>query len=242
MFILGVIPARGGSKGLRRKNLRTLAGKPLVAHAIEAARASRCLSRAIVSTDDEEIAAVARAWGGDVPFLRPARLGGDDVAQIDVVRHAVFAVEAESGARVDVVVLLQPTAPLRTADDIDATVALLLESGADAAFTVSEPLHDNPHVAYTLDEGGRAHPLHPTGVAATRRQVLPRTYVRNGAVYAARRETIIGKHSFYGDDARAHVIPPERAINIDSELHLALAECLAARQRAGSPANAEALP
>ena len=79
-------------------------------------------------------------------------------------------------------------------------------------------------------------------MAATRRQVLPRTYVRNGAVYAARRETIIRKHSFYGDDARAHVIPPERAINIDSELHLALAECLAARQRAGSPANAEALP
>lgn len=240
MIVLGVIPARGGSKGVERKNLRVLAGRPLIAHAIEAARASRVLTRAIVSTDDEEIAAVARGWGGDVPFLRPASLGGDDVAQIDVARHAVLAVEEETGRRVDVVVLLQPTAPLRTAEDIDATVELLLASGADAAFTVSEPLHDNPHVAYTLDADGRVHPLLPAAAIASRRQALPRAYIRNGAVYAARRETVIEKRSFFGDDARAHVIPAERGINIDTELHLALAEWLAARRSASATVDVEA--
>jgi CMP-N,N'-diacetyllegionaminic acid synthase len=230
--VLGVVTARGGSKGLPGKNIRPLGGKPLIAYTLEAALGSAVLTRVMVSTDDEVIAATARELGGAVPFLRPAELATDDASQVDVVRHAVLWAEADAGARYAAVVLLQPTTPFRQAADIDGAVRKLLESGADSVISVSEPLLDNPFYAYTL-EGDRPVRLMGAGAGTEQRQGLPPTYVRNGAIYAVRREVIVAGGDLYGSDVRAFVMPAERSVNIDTELHMEFAEFLLARRGAG---------
>ncbi len=133
--VLGLIPARGGSKGVPRKNLRLLCGKPLLQYTAEAALAARRLSRVILSTDDEEIAAIGRRCGLEVPFLRPAELAADDSSTLPVVQHAVRWMESHM-ARFEAICLLQPTTPLRRAEDIDACIVLLEQSGADSVVTV----------------------------------------------------------------------------------------------------------
>jgi CMP-N,N'-diacetyllegionaminic acid synthase len=228
MKVLGVIPARGGSKGIPRKNLVPLLGQPLIVHTLRCAQMSRRLQRTVLSSDDPEILEVGRAAGADIPFVRPAALAGDASTSVDVVRHALDMLE-EGGEHYDAVVLLEPTAPLRTAADIDAAIDRLEASGADAVISVCRV--DAPHpIKMQKIEDDRLVPFLPDlwrdGLT---RQQLPPVYALNGAVYATRTSVIRTTGSLWGRNAAPLVMPPERSINIDSPLDLALAELLLER-------------
>jgi CMP-N,N'-diacetyllegionaminic acid synthase len=222
MSVLGLIPARGGSKSVPRKNVRDLAGKPVIVWTIEAALACQTLDRVVVSTDDEEIARIARAHGAEVPFLRPAELALDDTPDLPVYRHAL----AELGVEPDAVAWLRPTAPLRTADDITAALGLLAETGADAARSVCIAEH-HPSWMVTLD-GDRLEPL---GDVARyfRRQELPPVYRLNGAVDVVRCAAVPAEGPLFAGDVRGYVMPAERSVDLDTELDFALAEALLSR-------------
>lgn len=221
--VLGLITARGGSRGLPGKNVLPLAGKPLIAWTIEAARAAARVDRVVLSTDDPTIADVARSHGCDVPFQRPQDLATDTAGSIDVVLHALDALPGHG-----VIVLLQPTSPLRAPADIDATLAPVLDGSAPACVSVTEA-EQPPHWMYSLDAGRRLRPLLPK-TGATRRQDLPATYVLNGAVYAADASWLRGTRSFVTAETVAHVMPPERSVDIDTALDLAFAELLLGAQ------------
>ena len=231
MRVVGIIPARGGSKGLPGKHLRSLGGRPLIAWTFDAARASRTLSRVVLSTDAPEVAALARESGVDVPFMRPDALASDDAPMLDVLVHAVEALTA-AGDHPDVVVLLQPTSPLRTAAHIDAAVTLLETSGADAVVSVVEVPHRfNPVSVLRLD-GDRVAPWSP-GPAVTRRQDKPRVFARNGpAVLAVRTRVLVEERSLYGRDTRAFPMTDAESVDIDTAWDLAVAELALARRLA----------
>jgi len=224
-FVLGVIPARSGSKGVVNKNVRSLGGKPLILHTIEASRSSRLLSDFLVSTDAEAIAKVVRVDGAQVPFLRPAALSGDDVPSIDAVIHAVSWYEGHHHRTVDIVALLQPTSPLRTAEDIDVAIGLFTASGGESLVSCYDAGNTHPRIMYTL-EGGRLQPLLRDGAAPLRRQEMAPVYVRNGAIYVATRRLVMDSRKMYEDMPAAYIMPRERSINIDEPFDLELAECL----------------
>jgi CMP-N-acetylneuraminic acid synthetase len=227
MRALGVIPARGGSKGVPHKNLRRLGGRPLLAYTADAARSSR-LARVCVSTEDAEIAAAARALGLDVPFVRPAALAADDAPMLPVLQHAVQAL-AESGAQFDAVVLLQPTSPFRRAEHIDQALALLESSGADSVVSVLEVPHQfNPTSVMRL-ENGRLTPF-MEGPSAARRQDKPRVFARNGPAVLAVTVRTLAAGSLYGGDCRPLVMAAADSLDIDTEDDLALAELLLSRR------------
>lgn len=234
MRVIGVIPARGGSKGVPRKNIISLAGKPLVAYTIEAAFASRLLTDVIVSTDDLEIAAVSRQWGAQVPFTRPAELATDTALSLPVMQHAVREMEKLKFQTYDIAVMLQPTTPLRSAQDIDAGIQLLLDTGSDSIvsvvdvgghhpFRMKRIVGDNILINY-VDQG--FEDMRP-------RQQLPPVYIRSGSLYIVRRDVLMEQHRFVGADCRAYVMPENRAINIDTYLDLALAKYLLQEHREG---------
>lgn len=222
--VLGLIPARGGSKGVARKNVRRLAGKPLLQYTAEAALAAHRLSRVVLSTDDEEIAAIGRSCGVDVPFMRPAALARDDTPMLPVVQHALRDEEAR-GERFDAVCLLQPTSPLRKAAAIDDCIELLERSGADAVVTVLPvPAEYNPLWVYFRDADGRLR-LSSGGVApAARRQELPAAFHREGSVYVTRRDVVLSGDSLYGSQLLGYAIDPGESVNIDDEDDWARAE------------------
>ncbi len=230
MKTLAVITARGGSKGIPRKNLRLLGDKPLIAHTIASGLAAKRISRLVVSTDDDEIAEVSRFHGADVPFRRPAALATDTANQISVVLHALNTVEEMEAARYESVVVLQPTAPLRTSTDIDSAVEKLDLENADSVVSFYRVEHGHPNYMYTIVEG-RPVPLFQT--VASRRQEFPDVYVRNGAIYATRRRTLVEDKSFYGREMKPYIMPYERSVNVDTELDLALAEFFLARRKRG---------
>jgi CMP-N-acetylneuraminic acid synthetase len=226
--VLGLVTARGGSKGIPGKNLVLLGGRPLITYTLTAALDANCLSAVIVSTDSPEIADVARAAGARVPFLRPAALSGDAAGQIDVVLHALAELE-RSGESYDAVALLQPTSPLRRAADIDAAVSLLEASGADSVISLAPAGSHHPCYGYRLEDGW-AQPIFPVS-PGTRRQDLPDLYLRNGAVYVTRRNVLLENHDLYGRRTAGYVMPAERSVNIDTPHDLAFAEFLIARGR-----------
>lgn len=220
MKVLGIITARGGSKGVPGKNLKLLDGKPLLAYTVEAARASRSLDRVILSTEDEAIAAAGRALGCEVPFLRPAELSRDNTPHLPVIQHAAEWMREQAGYRPDAVMVLQPTSPLRTAGDIDAAIALLESSGADSVLSVSEvPVHSHPSRTLRLDAAGNAVLFatgQPVRQRVNRRQDLPEAWVMNGAIYACRTEALFAAEpSLYGDAVVAYRMPAGRSISID---------------------------
>ncbi|MEW5984281.1 MAG: acylneuraminate cytidylyltransferase family protein [Acidobacteriota bacterium] len=224
MTVLGVIPARGGSKGIPRKNLAPLAGRSLLAWTAEAVRGSSRLTRTIVSTEDEDIAAAARALGLEVPFLRPPSLAADDTPMVDVLRNAVETLRDAGGFDTDVVVLLQPTSPLRTSTHIDAAVGLLAESGADSVVSVVEVPHQFNPVSVMKLEDGRLVP-YAEGRTVTRRQDKPRLYSRNGpAVLVVRASCLVGQGSLFGNDCRPFIMSERESIDIDTAWDLELAE------------------
>lgn len=229
MKVLGIITARGGSKGVPGKNLKLLDGKPLLAYTVEAARASRSLDRVILSTEDDAIAASGRALGCEVPFLRPAELSRDNTPHLPVIQHAAEWMREQAGYRPDAVMVLQPTSPLRTAGDIDAAIALLESSGADSVLSVSEvPAHSHPSRTLRLDAAGNAVLFatgQPVRQRVNRRQDLPEAWVMNGAIYACRTETLFAAEpSLYGDAVVAYRMPAGRSISIDDTDDWAAAE------------------
>jgi len=227
--VLGIVTARGGSKGLPGKNLKPLAGKPLIAYTIEAAQVSGVLDRLILSTDDGAIAEAGRALGCDVPFLRPADLARDDTPHLPVIQHAVRWMDEHAGYRPDAVMILQPTSPLRQAEDISASIALLERWGADSVLSVSEvPAHVHPMRTLRVDETGAAV-LFVTGGPVrqriNRRQDLPAAWVMNGAIYLCRAGVLFaGEPSLYGDRVVAYRMPARRGVSIDDAEDWAAAE------------------
>lgn len=228
--VLGVIPARGGSKGIPHKNLRLVAGRPLLAYTAGAARDSRRLSRTIVSTDDEAIAAAARALGLEVPFMRPAELAADEAPMLPVLQHAVAEMTA-AGFAPDAVVLLQPTSPLRRAAHIDDAVALLESTGADSVVTVVAVPHQYSPASVMRLEDGRLHPF-LDGPTAARRQDKPTVFARNGPAVLVARTATLDRGSLYGDDCRGLVMRADESLDVDSVDDLVLAEFFL-RQRSG---------
>ena len=223
--VLGIIVGRGGSKGLPGKNLRELAGKPLIAWSIEAAAQSKILDRAIVSTDDAQIADVARRWQGDVPFLRPAELATDTAPIVDTIFHAVDTL-AQSYRYI---VLLQPTSPLRLGSDIDDAFAVCRQHGAPACISVTPA--PKAHWALEMDASGRLAPL--LGNMQDRRQDLSEIYQPNGAVYIAELEWLRTYREFYRPETVGHVMPPERSVDIDTMLDFLLAEAILKHRTGG---------
>ena len=216
MRVLGLIPARGGSKGVPRKNIKPLCGRPLLAYTAEAALSSRRLSRVILSTDDEEIAEAGKNCGLEIPFLRPAELARDETPMLPVAQHAVRFLE-ESGAHFDSVCLLQPTNPLRGANDIDACIELLENGGADAVVTtLPVPTEYNPHWVYLQDGHGWLRLSTGRDAPIPRRQELPPAFHREGSVYVTRRDTLMERNSFYGERLLGYEMSADRSVNIDT--------------------------
>jgi len=198
MRVLGIIPARGGSKGIPGKNVRSLGGKPLLAWTAESALAARRLSRVVLTTDDERIAEVGRACGLEVPFLRPAELAQDDTPTLPVLQHAVAELE-RAGDRFDAICLLQPTSPFRAAGDIDGCIELLESEGLDAVVSMLPvPPEHNPHWVYFRDDEGLLRLATGEAQPIPRRQELPSAFHRDGAVYVTRRGVLMEGNSLFG--------------------------------------------
>ena len=221
MTVLGVVTARAGSKGIPGKNTRPLAGKPLIAHTIDAARESRAFDRLILSTDDEAAAAIARTRGCEVPFMRPASLAADDTPHLPVMQHALAWLRDRDRYTPDWVMILLPTSPLRQPFHIREAIDLAEAARADSVVSVDElPAHYNPMRVVTVDEGGWARLFvggAPVKRRPGRRQDMPRAWVLNGAIYLFRTEVLFDpvEPSLYGDKVAAYTMTPPYGLNID---------------------------
>ena len=225
MYVLGIIPARGGSKSIPKKNIRLLADKPLIAHTIEVAKECKTLNRIVVSTDDGEIAEVAKKYGGDVPFIRPNNLSLDDTPMVPVLQHAVAFIENKDNIHIDVVVLLDPTSPFRRVEDIEACIKKIDSYDADSVVTVCEVEHNPYFVMVELDDD-KLVPLIKSDKVITRRQDAPDVYRLNAAVYAIKRDVLMNKNKIITDNTMAVVMPHELSAHIDHEIDFEFVEFL----------------
>lgn len=217
---LFIIPARGGSKGVSRKNIRDLAGKPLITWTIEEAKKSKFADQIILSSEDKEIIQVAKKHGCEVPFIRPKELAQDDTPGINPVLHAI-----DQCPGFDYVVLLQPTSPLRTVEDIDGCIQYYLDNHANACVTLKEA-EESPYWMYTKNNEGQLTNLIPQETLITRRQDLPKVYVLNGAIYVATVEFLRQNKSFLTEETIGYVMPEERSYDIDSEMDFKVCELI----------------
>ena len=225
MRALGIIPARGGSKGVKNKNIRQIAGEPLIAYAIRSAQESHSLTFFLTTTDSDEIALVAQNYGSPV-LMRPSELARDDTPMVPVVLHALQYAEKKVGESYEIVVLLQPTAPIRTGEDIDAVIQILRKDKTVDSIVSVSPIEDmHPGRMYRLDAEGWMEPLWSEWEIA-QRQVLPVVYYRNGAIYATRRSVLIEKNTIIGERKKAYIIPRTHLLNIDDERDLIIADLL----------------
>ncbi|MBY0223487.1 MULTISPECIES: acylneuraminate cytidylyltransferase family protein [Sporosarcina] len=210
--VLAVITARGGSKGVPGKNIKNLAEKPLIAWTIEEAQRSQYIDRLILSSEDREIIETAKKYGCDVPFVRPDELAQDTTRGIEPILHALQEVEGY-----DYVVLLQPTSPLRIAEDIDRTIEIMIEESAPACVSVTET-QESPYWMYRIEDNQQLQPLLSQSDLSKRRQDLPSVFVLNGAVYVAEVEWLKNTKSFLTDLTVAYKMPKERSYDIDTEM------------------------
>jgi CMP-N,N'-diacetyllegionaminic acid synthase len=225
-MLLGFIPARGGSKGIPRKNLVQLAGKPLIQYTLEAAQASARLDDILLSTDDEEIAACCARLGLTTRYRRPPQLSGDDAPMIAAVEHALAWYASEYGRMPDEVAVLQPTSPLRTAEDIDGAAAQLRAGTADTLASV-HPMSEHPCECLALEDGSWRYLVAPPPAAARRQDYRGRYYFLNGALYLARTGPLARERRFVIPGATLlYEMPRERGIDVDSLQDLAHAEAL----------------
>jgi len=215
MNILSLITARGGSKSVPGKNIKHLAGKPLIAWTIEVALQCKELSRIIVSTDDEKIAEVARQWGAEVPFIRPVELSQDDSSHISVVLQAIHWLEEKEGYCPDYIMLLQPTSPFRTVEDIQQTIQLAKNHDAVAVMSVCEATK-HPYKTYKVNENGTLEYFIPSNVGYKYRQALPKVYEENGAIYLNKRLSLLHDQTFLPPGTIAYVMPQERSLDVDT--------------------------
>jgi CMP-N,N'-diacetyllegionaminic acid synthase len=229
-FVLGIIPARGGSKGIPGKNIKLVAGKPLIAYSIQSALESHVLDDLVISTDSEEIAICASDLGVPTHVLRPSHLATDDAITIDVIIHEINKYETAHDVTVDILVLLQPTAPLRTGDDIGRAFQLYKQTGAESLVSVYEASSVHPAIMYTLNyEDGRMTPYLDQGDQVVRRQKFIPVFIRNGAIYIVSRRIIFEQNKLISDQPVAYVMPREKSINIDEPYDLELANWMMTR-------------
>lgn len=231
MRVLGIVTARGGSKGIPQKNITLLLGKPLLAWTAEAALRSRRLTRVVLSTDDDTIARVGREWGLQVPFMRPLELAQDDTPTITVLQDVVRKLEA-MGDRYDAILTLQPTNPLRRTGDIDGAIQLLESTCADSVISFVDVGEKHPARMKWIDPAGRViDPPFAEAFEGQPRQHLPKLYLRDGSIYLTRRGVLMDQHSLKGHDCRAWILPEERACNIDTPLDLLIVEQILCNER-----------
>ncbi|GFZ33726.1 hypothetical protein CSC2_42520 [Clostridium zeae] len=222
--VLAIIPARGGSKGVPKKNIKSLLDKPLIAYTIEAAKKSKYINRVVVSTDDNEIADISKQYGAEVPFLRPNELATDLSPTNDAILHVVSELYRIEGYRPKIICLLQCTSPLRDSEDIDGTIEKMISTKSDAAVSVCE-VECNPYwtnilkddkLEYFLEEGKRI----------TRRQDLPPVYRLNGAVYVVDREVFLEQKTLEPENMTGYIMESDKSIDIDTIIDFKLAELL----------------
>ena len=221
--IIGIIPARGGSKGIPRKNLIKLMGKPLIQYTIEQGLESHYLNKVVVSTEDKEIANLSKSLGAEVPFLRPKKLAEDNVVSIDVVQHTLKKMEEIDKKKYNIIVLLQPTSPLRKSDDIDNGIELLLRGKADSVVGVVRT-HTHPfRMKRVVNDGWLINYIDQGFEDMRPRQTLPPVYVRNGTLYISWRSVVLSG-TMVGPNCMAYIMSKERSIDIDSKFDLIIAE------------------
>lgn len=227
MKILGLTLARGGSKSVPRKNIRSINGIPLIAYTIGEALHSRFLTRFIVSTDDAEIQEVAIRYGAEAPFLRPAEFSTDIASSVSAMQHAVAWAEKQEGIRYDYVIEMMCTNPMKTVEDIDACIEKLVSTGADSVIAVHR-LEDHHPIRIKKIVDDRIVDFCLPETPETRRQDLqPHAYIRSGSIYALRRDHLMVEGRRYGSvESRPYILPEERAVNVDTELDFLIAEHL----------------
>lgn len=216
MNILGVITARGDSKGVPRKNIKALGGKPLIAYTIKVAQESDLFTDLIVSTNDEEIASVCRVYGADVPFMQPNELATDTSGHLEVMQYAIKFMEEKNGITYDYAVILQPTSPFRLVEDIDKIIEKIIERDADSAFSMYEIEPSQHPMKVKKMEGDVVLPYCMEEKIGTHRQDFPVAYKRSGAVYVTKRDLIMNDNKLFGDFIVGHIVPLERSVDIDS--------------------------
>lgn len=229
--VVCVIPARGGSKGLPRKNIKDFCGKPLIAHTIEQARQSRYIDRVIVSTEDEEIAQISLKYGAEVPFSRPMELAVDHAGSIDVLLHAINWLEDKDRYQFDILVMLHVTTPLRAVSDIDNSIASLVEKSADNVFSVAES-HRNPYFNMVEEDENGMIRLVKDGDCLTR-QSAPKVYDMNASVYVWWKNILKNERALFLKKTIIYIMDKERSVDIDDDLDFKIAEFLCTKGQKG---------
>lgn len=229
--VLAVTLARGGSKSVPRKNIRPILGVPLIAYTIAETLRSNYVTRYIVSTDDEVIQKVATQYGAEAPFLRPAQFATDTASTISALKHAVEWVEKQEGVKYDYILEVMCTNPMKKASDIDAVIQKLITTGADSVIAVHK-LEDHHPIRIKKIVDDKIVDFCLPEIPETRRQDLkPDAYIRSGSIYGARRDHIVIEGKRYGtENSRAYILPPERVVNIDTEIDFLVAEVLVNRR------------
>lgn len=223
--ILAIIPARGGSKRLPGKNIKNIGGKPMIAHAILAAKKSKYINRIIVSTDDPAIAKVAKKYGAEVPFERPSELANDTAPTLPVLRHAVKYYEKEKRFKADIIVLIQPTNPMVKSQDINGTIETLFKTKTNSCFSVTE-ISQRPEWMYRMDNKRAKLFLKEKKGRTKRSQELPRLAIINGTVYVMKYDTLMKKNKIRDENTSIYLMPRERSIDIDDLFDFELAKFL----------------
>lgn len=223
--VLGLTLARGGSKSVPRKNIKLIQGHPLISYTIAEARKSKFISRYIISTDDEEIASVARQYGAEVPFIRPEEFSTDTASSVGAMKHAVAWVEEQEGEKYDYVIELMCTNPLKTVEDIDSVIDKLLATGADSVIAVHK-LEDHHPIRIKKIVDDKIVDFCLPEIPESRRQDLkPDAYIRSGSIYALKRDYLMVEGRRYGsENSRPYILDPKKAVNVDTELDFLVAE------------------
>lgn len=225
--ILAIIPARGGSRSVPRKNIRDLNGKPLIAYTIEAANKIKDkFHKIIVSTDDEEISEISKKYGADVPFIRPSKLAEDQTPTYPVLQHAVHFIENQDSIFIDLIMLLQPTTPFRTTEDILNCLHLSQTSNTDSVISVVQVFSTHPILMKKIENNRLVHFSIEEKEGTPRQLYKPPAYMRNGAIYVTKRDTLIQKNSIWGDSITPYIMPQERSFNIDDEIDFSTSEMI----------------
>ncbi len=223
--MIAIIPARGGSKGIPRKNIKLLGGKPLIAYTIEAALRAKSVNRVFVSTDDLEIAEIAKKYGAEIPFMRPKNLATDNSSATDVYIYTIEQLEKILNKKIESFIALLPTSPLRTGGDIDKAVKLFLEKKADSVICVTEAPHP-PSWFLKLNENGVLTNFFNKTMSMKNRQEEPKAFIPNGAIYVLKTDLLKNEGTYYSDKTYAYILPSERSIDIDDNMNFALAEIM----------------
>ena len=225
--ILGLTLARGGSKSVPRKNIKLIAGVPLIAHTISEALKSKLITRYIVSTDDEEIQQVAIQCGAEAPFLRPSEFSSDNASSVSAMQHAVDWVEKQEGVKYDYIVELMCTNPLKTVEDIDASIEKLISTKADSVIAVHQLEDHHPARIKKIIDDKITDFCIPEIPESRRQDLKPEAYIRSGSIYALKRDYLMVEGKRYGsDNSRPYILPQERAVNIDTEIDFIIAELM----------------